>query len=1209
MRPFFYTLIICLFFLGACSQQETEQPASRTTNWSPPRITSISQLPDDQKPKLLEVGKKAAPVIHPLLQRPHSTILPVLTDGNGQPILDSLGNTMILGQGGISQFKRFTSDEGLSIDGVECAIVDSKGHIWFGTNGDGVNRFDGTDVTVYGIEQGLAGISIRSLFEDSRGNIWIGTADNGVSKFDGKTFTHFTEEQIGDEVVYSIYEATDGTIWFGTGGQGITSYDGSTFTNWTMEDGIPDNVVISILEDKNKNLWIGTYGGGVARYDGEEFETFSIGDGFASDRIRCIFQDQKGDLWFGSLGGGVTRYNNTSFTSYGMQDGLAGMVVRAIKQDQEGTIWFATDQGVSKWTGSQFVSYTTEQGLVGNNVSDIAIDQMGKIWFCTDGSGASRLDGIAFTNFTSQQGLSGNIILSLMEDSQHNLWIGTADGGVNKFDGKSILSYTPSDGLAGEIVYCILEDQAGKIWFGTAGNGLSILDKNRFVNYSTDQGLPSNEIYALIQSHQGYIWIGTDTGLIRFDGEQYTHYTKEQGLAGDIVVSILEDQKGVLWIGSLDGGVTRFDGETFSTYSIDQGLTDSGVLRISEDKAGNLWIGTENGLSYLSAQKKQTIEAWDSAKGEDLFLTISSQDGLPDDVILQVLDLGDGRLAVGTNTGISTFEFHPDSAHVIQQLEVYHSDTGYPVKDLTDGQNGMFLDSSGILWAGTGSVKTGLVRFDINKISENTQKPQVLIKQVRINEEVLSWETVREDSKTDIFTRATDQLITLKKRLDEEEKLAIQDRFKGIQLDSVSPFFPIPINLKLPFKHNHLNIEYGSNELARPFLIEYQYILEGYDPTWSPVLKRTSATFGNIQEGDYTFKVRARYTGPAKEIATGWTEPIEFSFTVLPPWYRSWWAYLIYTALILSLLYPFNRYMKYRLLKAEWDKAKERELEHARQIEVAYTELASAHENLKSTQSQLIQAEKMASLGELTAGIAHEIQNPLNFVKNFSEVSHELMDEMNEEIEEGDFEDAKSLAKEIQGNLDRISTHSMRADAIVKAMLQHSKASMGSKETVDLNTICDEAIRLSFHGLRAKDANFEVEYSTNFATGLPQIEVIRQEMTRALINMCINAFQASHEKALSSDIENYKPQVRMSTKKILDGIEIELADNGVGISKEAIAKIFQPFFTTKPTGQGTGLGLSLSYDIIKSYQGDIRVLSSTGSDSETIFTIFLPTKT
>lgn len=166
------------------------------------------------------------------------------------------------------------------------------------------------------------------------------------------------------------------------------------------------------------------------------------------------------------------------------------------------------------------------------------------------------------------------------------------------------------------------------------------------------------------------------------------------------------------------------------------------------------------------------------------------------------------------------------------------------------------------------------------------------------------------------------------------------------------------------------------------------------------------------------------------------------------------------------------------------------------------------------------------------------------------------MDEMNEEFEEGDFEEVKSLANEIQGNLDRISTHSMRADTIVKAMLQHSKSSMGNNETADLNTICDEAIRLSFHGLRAKNINFEVEYSTNFAIGLPQIEVIRQEMTRTLINMCINAFQASQEKALSNPIENYKPHVHITTKKILDGIEIELADNGVGISKDFSAFLF-----------------------------------------------------
>lgn len=246
------------------------------------------------------------------------------------------------------------------------------------------------------------------------------------------------------------------------------------------------------------------------------------------------------------------------------------------------------------------------------------------------------------------------------------------------------------------------------------------------------------------------------------------------------------------------------------------------------------------------------------------------------------------------------------------------------------------------------------------------------MKQLRINEEVISWETLQVDEDSVLVN--FDELSTYGKTLSEAERTAFQKRFKNLVYDRLSPFFPIPLELELPFRHNHINVDFGTNELAKPNLIEYQYILEGYDEEWSPVLKKTSATFGNIQEGDYTFKVKARFIGPSSGEASQWTEPISYSFKVLPPWYRTWWAYAIYAVAFLSLIYPVHKYQRNLVIKAEQEKARERELAQAKEIEKAYTKLEAAHENLKSTQAQLIQQEKLASLGQLTAGIAHEIK-------------------------------------------------------------------------------------------------------------------------------------------------------------------------------------------------------------------------------------------
>lgn len=292
-------------------------------------------------------------------------------------------------------------------------------------------------------------------------------------------------------------------------------------------------------------------------------------------------------------------------------------------------------------------------------------------------------------------------------------------------------------------------------------------------------------------------------------------------------------------------------------------------------------------------------------------------------------------------------------------------------------------------------------------------------------------------------------------------------------------------------------------------------------------------------------------------------------------------------------------------------------------IEEQNIELNKALNKLKSTQSQLIQAEKMASLGELTAGIAHEIQNPLNFVNNFSEVSSELVDELkikNDKLKIED-EEVRDLLDDIAGNLQKINHHGKRAADIVKGMLQHSRTSSGQKEPTDINALCDEYLRLAYHGLRAKDKSFNADFKLEADEKLPKINVVPQDIGRVLLNLINNAFYAVDKKAkdlpppppeggAKNDQNMYRPTVTIcttSSKSPLGdlGVKISVKDNGEGIPAHIVDKIFQPFFTTKPTGQGTGLGLSLSYDIVKAHGGELKLNTKEGEGTE--FIIVLPT--
>jgi signal transduction histidine kinase len=258
---------------------------------------------------------------------------------------------------------------------------------------------------------------------------------------------------------------------------------------------------------------------------------------------------------------------------------------------------------------------------------------------------------------------------------------------------------------------------------------------------------------------------------------------------------------------------------------------------------------------------------------------------------------------------------------------------------------------------------------------------------------------------------------------------------------------------------------------------------------------------------------------------------------------------------------------------------------------------------LQATQKQLIQSEKMASLGELTAGIAHEIQNPLNFVNNFSEVSKELLDEMREAIEKGDTEDAKEIMNDVIQNLEKINHHGKRADGIVKGMLQHSSSGSGKKEPTNINALADEYLRLAYHGLRAKDKSFNATMKTEFDESIGNINIIPQDIGRVILNLITNAFYEVDKKKKRID-GDYDPTVSVSTKKENGNVIIQVKDNADGIPQKILDKIFQPFFTTKPTGQGTGLGLSLSYDIVKAHGGELKVETKEGEGTE--FIIQLP---
>jgi signal transduction histidine kinase len=385
-------------------------------------------------------------------------------------------------------------------------------------------------------------------------------------------------------------------------------------------------------------------------------------------------------------------------------------------------------------------------------------------------------------------------------------------------------------------------------------------------------------------------------------------------------------------------------------------------------------------------------------------------------------------------------------------------------------------------------------------------------------------------------------------------------------------------------------------------------LLEGYQELLGASILLAMGWYGDKEEDLKTYKIVFQATYPL--IGVGFVTAIVKVFFEYFYETDNYSQYFIW-AVIAAFIWVFGRWAATKKQEEQLRISQERRTElealvQERTVELQKQkdELQETLQELKTTQAQLIQSEKMASLGELTAGIAHEIQNPLNFVNNFSEVTAELIEEMEEELNKGDKEEAIAIAADIKQNLEKIMHHGKRADGIVKGMLQHSRASSNVKEPTDINKLADEYLRLAYHGLRAKDKSFNADLITHFAEGLPKANLVPQDIGRVLLNLFNNAFYAVKEKQRINGTE-FKPKVEVTTLLKGKSLEVLVKDNGTGIPDEIKEKILQPFFTTKPTGEGTGLGLSLSYDIVvKAHSGKIDIKSKPGEGSE--FKISLP---
>jgi signal transduction histidine kinase/streptogramin lyase len=912
---------------------------------------------------------------------------------------------------------------------------------------------------------------------------------------------------------------------------------------------------------------------------------------------------------------GQGKPSKISFTSY-LHDpkedkSLAGNNIRSIYEDSARMLWVNSDGIInlldprSGECSKRFKpDAKNSDSIYSTDTWDIAVDKNGNLWVCS-GNVLHKLnkEQTSFTRYTHDPNdpasFNGTQSFGLFVDSSNILWISTV-GGLDKVDlnQKAIALYrnNPSaiHSLSNNNVSAICEDKMGIVWLGTIGGGLNAWDKqnNTFTHYRDNPlksgSIGSDSISAIIEDRKGNFWVGggkNATGILsRLDREtdafkNYSFKLPFNNTYGNPVLTLYEDSQGFIWVGST-GGVSRFNPETeiWVHYPYDpkkrEGISDYWTTAICEDNRGNFWLGHNSYALDKLDPKTGKITHYTNIPTDSSSITSS--------IVTSIFKDLKGILWFATRSGgLCLLNEANETFSAFTKKDGLPSNTIYSILE----------DNDGNLWLTTNK---GLSRFTPStRTFTNFDKDEGL----QGNQFEIRFENAGgcfKGKDGTLYFGGPNGFNVF-----HPHNLHINTRVPPIVITRFSLFNnPIPgkneaKEIELNHNQNFFSFEFAALNYSSPEKNQYAYRLVGIDKDWIYSGQQRLANYTSISPGTYVFLVKASNNdGIWNEKGTAVT------IIIHPPWWRTWWAYTFYGLCLLAGIFAVDRYQRQRLIQKERERAREKELAQAKEIEKAYIEL-------KATQSQLVQREKMASLGELTAGIAHEIQNPLNFVNNFSEVNKELLTEMNDELDKGNINEVKAITKDVIDNEEKILHHGKRADAIVKGMLQHSRANTGKKEPTDINALADEYLRLSYHGLRAKDKNFNAEIKTDFDDSIGKINIVPQDIGRVLLNLFNNAFYAVVQKKKEVG-EGYEPSVFVCTKKLDGKIEIHVRDNGVGIPQKVVDKIFQPFFTTKPTGQGTGLGLSLAYDIIKAHDGEIKVVTNEGKGSE--FIIQLPLK-
>jgi signal transduction histidine kinase/ligand-binding sensor domain-containing protein len=1096
---------------------------------------------------------------------------------------------------------------------------DSEGYIWMAVHSSGLIRYDGTKMDLYGQKEGVEDLGVWQVVEDKSGYLWV-TSNSGlmvskepVSSYKNGRRIAFTSSFDGKSLYAEIVNlnqiAVDqsGIVWVGTPEKGFLKYiinEKNSLEVDTLKiesvNVIPEQ--ITTVFSGNKGILAGLGGGKLVRISGDKIQLiYSSAKSSEEQNFASILEDKNGKIWVYKQNGEVLLFQN-DFSNPIKIAQLKQSNIASLANVTEGSVWAVSGvNGIVRFdeaTGESIGHFTRANGLLSDNVFNVSKDREGNVWIAQSG-GISKLrfNFNAFENFSTRS-IAGEIpilpsakvnsILVVPDKSYPFRVLAGTEGGVSCISDEGTSTYiTQTDGLTGDWVNGLELDLEGRIWIATTQglNGL-VFDQKLIVSEAIDIKTIA------INGKKGFLFTIPNSPPIIASESMLISGDKQN------------EDIGSVWFAGLRSIVGIVSGKIYS-FGIESGLPPVLNKSLAFDGNGYLWVGTVDKGIYRSTKtitREYLLENPDLTVESDLFDQFwSTQNGAPTNHIEKLL-WDNGKMWVGTQEGL--FVLDQDKGSILNHITTENgllANNAVSFAVAPDTKN---------LWIGTNS---GLAELDMErgKVQNTVTKQDGLIAN-----EVWLYGSVKVSDEGLVYYGTSNGLSIYNPRLDRKNNVP-----PVVVLTSVS------ISYRTEGR-NEAIFEYSALSFSNISGVKYRTRLVGYEEDWSPETNQKRLRYTNLPAffwaKSYTLEVIAINDSGVES-----AEPMTYTFMVKPIWWLRWWAFLIVIFLLGMVFFAFDKVQRRRVLRKERENAKLREAELHAEAAIARSlaseaqaqalkadnekkaielekiqELQKAYQELKSAQNQLIQAEKMASMGRLATGIAHEIKNPLNFINNFAALSGELVEELTNAIRENDMVEIDYIMENLKVNTAKIEEHGKRADAIVSSMMQHSRFGKSTFELFDINILVEKYIDLSYNSKGAHYPGFFSIVKKDFQPNLKKVRVVGQEIGQVLINILGNAFDAVWEKSKSNP-EGYEPEVTVLTFMIGDKVGIRISDNGYGVPVEIQEKIFEPFFTTKPTGEGTGLGLSLSYEIIThGNNGSLQLEKTSGEGAS--FLILLP---